>query len=721
MTRRPRDGRAGRSVRRTGGITPPAPFNPASLFGVNDRGVILDFTDASKLFQLSDGTIAVVNPGDPIGYAADLGPIGRPALQATAANRPFWTGVPKSLGGELVTNGRFAADTDWTKGTGWTIAAGVAAKAAGAASLLSQGITLSAGKTYFVHFNVTRTAGAVTAQLTGGTTVNGASRSATGSYIEILTANTNTTLSFSADAAFAGTVFNVSVKEITAFASKGAFLYGNPQQLVTANIDCSNSGKATLLVALKQDSASGTQNVVSFGAYGSVAGSILCDLATQPFLRLWGTGGAVVSVPVAERGAGFAARQYVNEYLVDMAGATIADQVELRARGVLPAQSTSGVLNGSAALANSTFRVGVNSLRGLVQKVFFINRELTDAERAQVRDEWMMAGMCFGAVLGDSTVGITSSPLPNAQKVSDFVPGLVTGAADVSESGNRIADQLAYWNAMGDRSKLRVVFVQIGLNDVKGRVGAGTATTAQVIAELQSLVNTIRADVPANCKIYICGLTPCKVWLDAAAQAAAAYQAWLDVNAAIAGTHTTNITGVDGRITSHVAALADASNNLLAIYDHNADGVHESNEARFIIGQAWRAQLEADALVQVQTEGEMPMQQFTGFDGDPVWVRPPRVALVLGGVSGTQLYFPGGEDPLFVAEPFAAVVAALGPALVTGLLVLNAEEGAIAINPDYALSVAASGAAGGARLAMSGARTFDVTEAVGDVVSALGP
>lgn len=208
-----------------------------------------------------------------------------------------------------------------------------------------------------------------------------------------------------------------------------------------------------------------------------------------------------------------------------------------------------------------------------------------------------MRGKVRAAVLGDSTVGITSAPTANAQKISDFVGGLVSGAADVSEAGSRIADQLAYWTAIADKTKLQVVIVQIGLNDVKGRVGANTATTAQVITDLQSLINTINADKPADCKVFIAQMTPCKVWLDAATNAAAAYSAWLDVNESIAGNGATPITGVDGRITSHVAALADGSNNLKAIYDHNADGVHESNEARIIIAHAWRTALESAGIL----------------------------------------------------------------------------------------------------------------------------
>lgn len=569
-----------------------AAFDPASVFGVSDQGIAFDFYDEANLFQLSNGTTPITTSGERAGYATDLSGKNHPAFQATAANRPYWTGIPRTLGTELC-----PALSSFSLPAGWSEAGGILTKAAGSANASSATVTIEAGKTYFIVVNMTRSAGTLTARFTGGTTISGASRNASGSYVEILTAQTgNTTFEVSADAAFAGTVFRATIKEVTSFSDRGLFFYGNPIQLATAAINCTASDKATIIASVKQDSATGSQNLLIFGAYGSVAGSILCDLSTQPAVRLWGTTGAVAHVPTAERGSGIASREYVNVYNVDIAGATIAEQVEVRTRGVLPTQTTSGSTNGGTALANAAFRVGANSFRGLIHRVLFINRALSDSERDQVQT-WAMNGKVFAAVLGDSTVGITGSPLPNTQKVSDFVGGLVCNAADVSESGSRIADQLGYWNAITDRSKLQVVIVQIGLNDVKGRVGANTATSAQVIADYQALIDDINADKPAGCKVYVSAMTPCKVWLDAATFPAAAYAAWQELNEAIAGNGDTPITGVDGRITAHVALLSDGADNLAAIYDHNLDGVHESNEAKMIVAQAWRVALEADGIL----------------------------------------------------------------------------------------------------------------------------
>ncbi len=147
--------------------------------------------------------------------------------------------------------------------------------------------------------------------------------------------------------------------------------------------------------------------------------------------------------------------------------------------------------------------------------------------------------------------------------------------------------------------------------------------------------------------------------------------------------------------------------------EHPDGTIVELPDGRFVT-------IDLSAAIDVQTEGASPMQVFTGFDGNPVWVRSVRVALVHEDLAlgGTQIFFPGGEDPALVTESFGAVVTTLQPALQIGLLVLTAEEGLIAINPRYVLAVSQA-AGGGARVSMSGAREFDVSQTLGDVVSAL--
>jgi len=127
---------------------------------------------------------------------------------------------------ELVTNGDFAADTDWTKGTGWTISAGVATKVAGVASSLLQTVTLVPGRTYAVTFTATRTAGTLVPKLTGTTEVSTIAVTASGTYTAYLTAVTgNNTVAFAANSTFAGTVDNVSVKSVLLSVDNASNLY----------------------------------------------------------------------------------------------------------------------------------------------------------------------------------------------------------------------------------------------------------------------------------------------------------------------------------------------------------------------------------------------------------------------------------------------------------------------------------------------------------------
>ncbi len=112
---------------------------------------------------------------------------------------------------EKILTGDFAADSNWTKGTGWTIGSGVATATAGSASDLSQTTApLINAVVYVVTYTLTRTAGSITPKC--GTQV-GTSRSASGTYTEVITAN-GTAFLFSKDASFAGTLDNVSVKPI---------------------------------------------------------------------------------------------------------------------------------------------------------------------------------------------------------------------------------------------------------------------------------------------------------------------------------------------------------------------------------------------------------------------------------------------------------------------------------------------------------------------------
>lgn len=112
----------------------------------------------------------------------------------------------------LVTNGSFASDANWTKGTGWTISGGTAScdGTQTSDSDLTQAITLVDGSDYAVTYTVSGlTAGTIT-PVVGGTA--GTARSANGTYTETITASSTDELSLRADADFTGSVDDVSLK-----------------------------------------------------------------------------------------------------------------------------------------------------------------------------------------------------------------------------------------------------------------------------------------------------------------------------------------------------------------------------------------------------------------------------------------------------------------------------------------------------------------------------
>jgi len=121
-------------------------------------------------------------------------------------------GGGETLGSELVTNGDFVTDTDWTKGTGWAISGGTANfTPSGSFINLTQSGILTSGKNYTVVYTLSNvTAGNVRARLG---TQDGANLSSDGTYTSIITAN-GADFSIRTNGTFNGSVDSVSVKLI---------------------------------------------------------------------------------------------------------------------------------------------------------------------------------------------------------------------------------------------------------------------------------------------------------------------------------------------------------------------------------------------------------------------------------------------------------------------------------------------------------------------------
>lgn len=76
------------------------------------------------------------------------------------AGTTAYNGAPDALGSELVTNGTFDTDSDWTKGTGWSIANGKATRSgASSNNYISQDFNVVSGTTYMLKYDRTYISG----------------------------------------------------------------------------------------------------------------------------------------------------------------------------------------------------------------------------------------------------------------------------------------------------------------------------------------------------------------------------------------------------------------------------------------------------------------------------------------------------------------------------------------------------------------------------------
>ena len=121
--------------------------------------------------------------------------------------------LDETLGLDLVTNGAFAADSDWTKGAGWTIGSGVATCSANNNNL-EQDISAVAATCYKITLDITSyTSGNLYVDIGGSSyvTFNAAGTGLTG---YVVTANTNNLRLYGGS--FRGSVDNIVVQKVGA-------------------------------------------------------------------------------------------------------------------------------------------------------------------------------------------------------------------------------------------------------------------------------------------------------------------------------------------------------------------------------------------------------------------------------------------------------------------------------------------------------------------------
>ena len=136
------------------------------------------------------------------------------ATGGTRVNKDGLIETPAEIGSEEITNGDFATDTDWTYGTDWTISNGVASASGSAFSSLSPTtlISVSAGVTYKITFDLNYTSGALRTKI-GGTQTGYLGYNVGNNFVEIFLTAVNTTNFSLISANLNGSIDNVSVKE----------------------------------------------------------------------------------------------------------------------------------------------------------------------------------------------------------------------------------------------------------------------------------------------------------------------------------------------------------------------------------------------------------------------------------------------------------------------------------------------------------------------------
>ena len=167
------------------------------------------------------------------GYAAgkDVDTFAELITHSRAGNATMTDGY----GPELVTNGGFTSDSDWTKNTGVTISGGQAHFAVSTFyNMLSQTAVIPVvGKTYEIVYEVTSVTDQNIRFVFGGLT--GQARPTVGTFSQTITAVTTSSLMFiGTGLGFTGSIDNVSVREVPAI--KWA-----PHNLLTYSEDLSNA------------------------------------------------------------------------------------------------------------------------------------------------------------------------------------------------------------------------------------------------------------------------------------------------------------------------------------------------------------------------------------------------------------------------------------------------------------------------------------------------
>jgi len=120
---------------------------------------------------------------------------------------------------ELVTNGDFATNSDWTEGAGWDIDEAnnrITRTAQSGTTSASQDVSFVSGKRYIITYTLDVSAGSFLIRLGGDGVKDTPARSVDGTYTEVVNASGNYDILNlrASDGTFAGSISNVSVRQL---------------------------------------------------------------------------------------------------------------------------------------------------------------------------------------------------------------------------------------------------------------------------------------------------------------------------------------------------------------------------------------------------------------------------------------------------------------------------------------------------------------------------
>ena len=187
-----------------------------------------------------------------------------------------------SYGSELVTNGTFDSDTDWTKGGSWTISGGVATQPSGAsANYITQADILVVGKTYAYSVTVTSANGSNFAQLYTDAGVIRSLLNGAATYTGTFTAAGNDLRIRAVSSTLDVSVDNISVKEVLFDQADGELtLFNHPDDIPRIEYAANGSVKGLLIEEQRTNyvADSKTFGIAATGATASVTTS-----TTEPY------------------------------------------------------------------------------------------------------------------------------------------------------------------------------------------------------------------------------------------------------------------------------------------------------------------------------------------------------------------------------------------------------------------------------------------------------